>query len=352
MADDRPLAINHRLRFRFGLKGLLLLITAASIFLALIAGPIAERRRQQRLLDQFVSRGVEPSRLGSVSLTSLGNVILAVFDSSYGQAPLYHLECSAAQITDDDLRDLKRLHHIRRLNLSGTGITDEGAQYLRDMPYLTGVDLSHTNITDKTISELTAIENLADLRSLGTYVTYAALERIDGMHPLLHSAQQRGIDELKAAGVSVAHVARSFETNDPGSARGQKIIEVSTGMNRNVTISATHIEHINHLETVQELAIREGTTLENGLTNLEPIPGLERMFFRGVNLTDRDLEAIGRQTQLEELIVISCGITDDGLRHLQGLANLRFLEIYDCPGVTREAYAELRLKLPSLNRPR
>ena len=51
-------------------------------------------------------------------------------------------------ITDVGLADIRHLHRLRRLYLSGTDVTDAGLKHLKGMPHLETLMLAGTNVTD------------------------------------------------------------------------------------------------------------------------------------------------------------------------------------------------------------
>lgn len=59
------------------------------------------------------------------------------------------------------------------------------------------------------------------------------------------------------------------------------------------------------------------------------------------------LEHLGRMTDLKDLRLCDSQITDAGLRHLKGLANLKYLDVTYSTEVTEEGIEELRKALPN-----
>ena len=71
-------------------------------------------------------------------------------DGSYARGPGKHLEAvwlDDSDVTDEDLRNLKGLSELRRIDLSGTRITDKGLAELLVFPNLTNVEVTNTQVT-------------------------------------------------------------------------------------------------------------------------------------------------------------------------------------------------------------
>ena len=300
-----------RRRLRFGMRSLLAIVTLACIILALVAHPMAEARRQQELVSQVAALGGRISVLGSIPREpSPGKFILAHFDSSYGRYPLYRLDFSGAKVTDYDLALLSRIDHIKELSLSGAQISDSGLRHLRNLKFLTKLDLGATNVTDRGLTNLKDLEVLASLNVMGTSVTYDALQFLDAALPYAHFCEERAIDELKAAGIQVTDPKRFVEGE---SSRGCGVVEagrvasvVVVGMNPPISLTARDIINLGHLQSLPQMTFHSATLGPEGLTALRRLNELKRLCFWYVNLSDKDLDVLARQTQLESLTIHGC----------------------------------------------
>ena len=57
-------------------------------------------------------------------------------------------------ITDNELRKLQTLPHLKRLFLNGTGVTDNGLEHLQKLDQLVHLDLDQTGVSDAGIVHL------------------------------------------------------------------------------------------------------------------------------------------------------------------------------------------------------
>jgi hypothetical protein len=353
---SRPIVIPGRdttisRRFRFGMKSLWALVTIACVMLAMFAQPLLEKRRQQRLLNEVRASGVKISANGSVHRVGIVRGMLALFDSSYAQDPLYRIDCSGIELTEDDLEQLVRVKCIEQLNLSGTGFSDHWMRHLENLSHLTLLDVSGTQVTDVGIAQLSSFTHLGLLRVGKTRVTFAALEKLDTALPGRHFCEQRAINELEAAGIHVATFRHNaLEGNGHFVQVGERAFGVTVGMKTDSrkTFSFAQAELLNYLDSLEWMDMYGVTFGPDALTMLRQLPKLRQIQIKNSNLNDRDLEAIGRQTQLVELSILESAITDAGLVHLKSLVNLKGLRFYGNTGVSHEAWSKLRRELPSL----
>ena len=64
------------------------------------------------------------------------------------------IDLNATAVTDDGLKDLEGLVHLRFLELNQTGITDAGLTHLKGLSTLETLLLFNTNVTDAGVAEL------------------------------------------------------------------------------------------------------------------------------------------------------------------------------------------------------
>ncbi|MCS6865845.1 MAG: hypothetical protein RMJ56_03350 [Gemmataceae bacterium] len=75
------------------------------------------------------------------------------------------------RISDDDLKVLKPLRHLRKLDLEETPITDAGLKHLGELTSLEYLDLEETRVTDAGMEHLTGLKNLKVINLDDTRVT-------------------------------------------------------------------------------------------------------------------------------------------------------------------------------------
>ena len=342
-------AISGKRRVQFGMKGLLAAMSLVCILMAVLAGPLMEARRHERLLADVRDLGGDVSIVAStVRPASLGRLVLGAFDSSYSFTRTYRINFARRKITDDDLAFLTRIQHIAELGLSDTQITDHGLGHLRELTFLRALDLSGTGVTDLGMQHLGNLE-LRSLRVAGTSVTYPALAELSAKSSNSYFCEENAIAALQAAGVQVLTVPRYVEAEGTNETvrLSDEAKEVIVGMNRALSLTTREVEHLSQLQSISQLTFHTVKLDESGLRSLQQLPKLKQLGIYMINLTDADLESLSRQTQLEELTIYGCKeITDRGVERLNSLTNLKKLSIKGCPDATQGAVRKLCENLP------
>ena len=338
-------------RFRFGMKSLFVATTMLCILLAMIAKPIMERRSQQALLDRVVAVGGKLSNRSFIQREfSPGRFLLSIADSSYNLTFLYGVDLNGAKVSDADLDWIVRLRYIKELKLANTQVTDAGVDQLRSLEYLSSLDLGGTRVTDRGVAALSNLRDLSSLRVINTAVTDEALAKLDATLPYAHFCEERAIEKLKAAGIQVVAFPRHVEGD---MSRGNFVIragdEAIDADVMTTILSSDNVRQLSHLQSLRKLHFRSVTMWPHGLTGLRPLAKMTSFEIYSTALTDKDLEAISRQTQLEKLTFYDCaGMTDEGLLHLRSLKNLKELVVDGCKGTTPAGKAALKSELPNL----
>lgn len=327
-------------------------MTVLCVILGLIAQPIAEKRRKDRIFAEIAALGGHVAILARVDQDwSLGRIVLGFFDDEFTRRSLYGVNLAGTALNDTQLSSCCELDSILRLNLSGTRVTDQGLKALSQQVYLESLDVCDTAVSDLSLPVLQRLERLASLRVTDSKVTYSALEQLDQELPYGYFCEERAIAELTSAGVHMISYPRVLQTSEHEFhlsvvTAGSEAIRAHFGVNHQL-IAAEEVALLNHLPSLQMASFNYATFSPGSLTQLEPLTQLDELDFNSINLSDADLQSLGKQVQLQHLTINNCDqITDDGLAHLQGLKNLTKLSIEWCAKLTPEALSELRAALP------
>jgi hypothetical protein len=97
---------------------------------------------------------------------------------------LVRLDLSGTQVTDAGLEHLERLTNLTDLYLSGTQVTDAGLGHLRGLTNLEYLYLRDTQVTDAGLEHLKELTKLTKLDLRDTQVTDAGLEHLEGLTKL------------------------------------------------------------------------------------------------------------------------------------------------------------------------
>lgn len=193
-------------RPRFSLRALFVIITFASVGLALYENRIGSRHRavlevlggngSVRYVDQrygFCFGGPpEPSiTLGSYRRWFDFSRVVDCAEcqsatdhtcSLLGQVETLTSIClSDSQVTDDGIAELSRLADLRDLAVDGTRVTDLGVSHLATLGKLESLSLANTTVTDGGVRMLQSCKSLTALDLSGTKISDVALGYLSDM---------------------------------------------------------------------------------------------------------------------------------------------------------------------------
>jgi hypothetical protein len=187
--------------------------------------------------------------------------------------------------TDDDLKLLASLPHLKRLCLADTfAVTDAGVAHLAKRTELTDLNLSGTNrLTDAAMASLSELKNLEKLE----------LWDIDGI-------------------------------TDEG------------------------MRSLSKLTALKSLVLSQGKRISaKGWSHLEKLQSLRTVHIRRLSMDDQGLAVLGRLASLESIQLIELEhVGDAGVRALKSLKNLKKLNFWMCPKITLEGLKGLQSELP------
>jgi hypothetical protein len=84
-----------------------------------------------------------------------------------GETPIDRVEVLSLyrkNVTDDDLKEIGKLYHLKVLCLAGNAVTDQGLRHLATLSELQELDLSRTKVTEAGLAILPRMKRLAIVR--------------------------------------------------------------------------------------------------------------------------------------------------------------------------------------------
>lgn len=265
---------------------------------------------------------------------------------------LRKLKLNFVAISDAGLRNLTKLERLEEIELRGTPIGTIGIQALVALPRLRRLDLNMTQVTEDVLEELSAMPRLDELALSPLSFSFHGLVRFADRHP--------NFDLQKVLRLSGTATTNAVGAIDSLSLSGQPIddsdLYLLQGFDqlRVLQLGETHITdrgllHLRKLTKLKFLSIKGTTVSFKGLHDLfvnEQGRTLGEMFdvvgvrrnayqpseeegdfidLRYLPINDSDLPVLAEYQSATSLFLGGHQITDDGLRHVARLKNLRRL---------------------------
>ncbi len=241
-------------------------------------------------------------------------------------------------VTNAGLRHLARLTSLEELYLSGERMGDAGLAHLRDLPRLKYLAVYGSGFTDK---GLVHVKDIPSLRILSFHegmsrITDSGLAYIADI-PNLEMLCLHGIKDITDEGIEHLTKMRSLRKLEIGSSQ----------------VTDKGLAYLAQIKTIERLDLpqdQHGIT-DTGLAHLGTLPNLRHLAITRIHFidpkmnkeyyTDKGLAELSKCRLLEELNIGSPGITDEGMRHVARLINLKKLMLFGCENVTNEGLAQL-----------
>jgi len=254
--------------------------------------------------------------------------------------------------TNDTLQDqLSELTHLESLGIQSWRITDDGLRHLQQMPHLKYLDLGVCEYV--TGSGLRYLHNSCQLKTMWATrgFTDTALKELN-RHATLEflwlgdsQVTDIGLAHLKDLSNLIYLYLENNEITDAGLAHLKGLTSLQYLTLYDTQVTDVGLAALKDLE-LATLSIPSAATTDLGLKNylasLKPPAQLSLDEWR---ITDAGLEHLKGLTNLEELDLSRTRITDTGLIHLKGLPNLKYLDLRGTQA-TGMGVAELQKALP------
>ncbi len=267
------------------------------------------------------------------------------------------------RITDAGLRELTALKQLRWLDLTDTQITDAGLAVLKELTNLEELSLANTSISTQGVKELLGLNHLRHLDLWHTQVDDAGLLELIKLKSLKHvvvgeSVSLEGVDRAHGlrADIAVSRIGPEYWDIDEVCLSGR--VHGATGSRLTVTDDPTEIGSV-----MAEVILTARNTSDATTRFIPFIRNLKSLDVSSTNISDVGLIEIGKQKNLQDLRLDGTHLTDEGLVHLRALSELRHLSLSGVRsedlrskgqggGLPRSRVARLRMLQNSGERPR
>jgi len=326
---------------QFSLRGLLILVTLAAVFLGWFAWRLRMARVQDAAAESIVRAGGEVAYsdqfYGGVSRLTprhrQANMLGDISRRLLGGDPTRKLvsvrlidDESAALVAKYDLRDLT----IVRLD-GGKAITDAALAHLANCEQLRVLYLEDGNLTDRGIEGIGQHSKLEELWLCNTQITDAALDYLIEL-PVLRVLDIRGT-----------------VISDEGLKRIAAMPNLRMLYLDSATVTDSGIQSLHASKRLMGLWLGDLSSANLDLVAIAAIPQLEQIYLKGPLITDDRLAVLKNNTKIQRLNVQRCtGLTDESLKTLATMPNLKSLGIISTP-FTAQGIGQFKSDRPDCN---
>lgn len=238
------------------------------------------------------------------------------------------------EFTDAGLAHLARHPHLVGLDLSSSGVTDAGLGQLADLKSLRSLDLTFTAVTTAALlKSLPQFEHLTTLRLDKKHLTDPILAAL-AEHGLLRLLVQRSRNPLNESFVTLD--LSDAPVTDESLKHVATVADLTHLHLQGTGVRGDGLKHLRPLRKLVNLGVsRKGKAEDGGGFTDEMLGGLVAAdLLHAGHYGDLPMTASGasskRPTRVEEVTALTLNytqVTDEGLKHLAGLTNLRDLEL-------------------------
>lgn len=241
--------------------------------------------------------------------------------------------------TDDTLKAIASLHHVRSLLLNDLPISDAGLEAIKDVDWpIANLDLRGCPVSNAGLEHISGLSSLKALRLSGSnsettvdddgmpFVAKLANLKVVSLDRLWIS--EVGIEALAPLeNLSEVYLAETTIGDDALAllAKFPALRKLRLSKNQ---ISDDGLQHLAGLAELTELDLSEISQLSDmGMAHLSGLTGLKKLNLWRVQITDAGVEHLQALVNLEWLNLDNTQLSDDGLPYLKDMSKLLFLHL-------------------------
>jgi hypothetical protein len=229
----------------------------------------------------------------------------------------------SAELTDEGLRPLAGLPHLKRLDLSRTAVTDRGLAVLRELPALESISLEMTHVTDDGVAVLADCHHLRRVNCAWTRTGDGVIRALAGKPDVSQLLTGNGVTDQ---GLALLGELPVFRTWRGGHDVPMKLFTESGEPNAlwiRGTFTDRGMQSLAALEGLYDLNVDDSrlAITAAGMKPLVSLPHLERL---SVDAKDDWMPYLAQMPHLRFLLVQDTTAGDDGF---VALSRSRSIEI-------------------------
>ena len=178
--------------YQFSLLSLLVLTTVAAIGMGILVYQLkryhereAARTRVVDIVHAYDGYVVESQEFTFGKKGLKGDLLKNFLNDLQWWDELRELHLEESGVTDQNMKQLGKLHSLEGLKLKDTRITDEGLRELTGLTNLTWINVENCAVTDAGLKHISKLPKLEYLETEGTQISPAGKQWIKGILPHL-----------------------------------------------------------------------------------------------------------------------------------------------------------------------
>ncbi len=263
------------------------------------------------------------------------NITDAGVEHLKGLKDLWFLSLNGTKVTDAGLKHLIDNSKIRVLYLNGTKITDEGLVFLEQMQDMQSLDLGETAVTDAGLAHLGHLSKLNQLHLSGSAVTDAGMEYVSRLSNIISLR----LSNTSISDAGLIHLAKLTKIQDLqvlNTKVTQKGIDALKRALPKVTIRQEKLAAtpaVDYSEFGKASGLMRWATSANVANNVEVKLDDEgrvtSVDMGGGEITDKGMSHLKDLKDVERLTLsYTYGCTAESLQHVQQMTQVKYLRLW------------------------
>jgi internalin A len=264
------------------------------------------------------------------------------------------LELRCARCTDAGLRHLAKLPKLRSLSIHGGTFSNSGLVHLTRISSLEALRIKALNFTDEGLNHLARLSNLKRLTlNWARSITDTGLVSLSTIKTLESLAVVS--DKFTSAGLNQLNDLPTLKQLNAGPGQGEIVLAFGNLRQledlRICVFSDRDLVFLAQLHKLKDLEIEcRGPVTDEGIRHLQGLTSLRRLRINNALLTDKGLATIGALGRQESFLTVSGDFTPQGLEPLKNLHALKQLQLTSVRPLEGKALDDLKHALPNLDR--
>jgi Leucine-rich repeat (LRR) protein len=255
-------------------------------------------------------------------------------------------------LANDGLVEIARLSNLKGLYLNKHYLTDKGMAYLEQIKSLKELAISGGRLENSSLAYVAKLPSLRYLLLNGEGFTDAGMAYIKNS-PSLRILHFGYLEQLTDA--ALVYLSQMFRLErltlhwnenitDTGIIHLTKLKSLTMLDINHARITDKGLAYLAKIQTLENLNLPSAGITDDGIEHITQLHNLRYLWAGGSSLSrlsDRSLHYISALENLEELHIGGTGFSDEGMKHIAKLTNLKSLSIFMANQLTNKGLAEL-----------